>query len=211
MLFKTRVRLDISSWRGGKGADLHAFQDPSSARYLKLARGKGSRSSCFSRSEFGSISQAGEGEREQIFMLFKIRVRLDISSWRGGKGADLHAFQDPSSARYLKLARGKGSRSSCFSRSEFGSTSQAGEGEREQIFMLFKTRVRLDISSWRGEREQIFMLFKIRVRLDISSWRGEREPIIMLFNAGVRLKTFRSAYLEHPPRSVPSPFGRGLG
>ncbi len=136
--------------RGGKGADLHAFQDPSSARYLKLTRGKGSRSSCFSRSEFGSISQAGEGEREQIFMLFKIRVRLDISSWRGGTGADLHAFQDPSSARYLKLARGKGSRSSCFSRSEFGSISQAGEGEREQIFMLFKIRVRLDISSWRG-------------------------------------------------------------
>ncbi|QXI13796.1 hypothetical protein [Pseudomonas zeae] len=181
MLFKTRVRLDISSWRGGKGADLHAFQDPSSARYLKLARGKGSRSSCFSRSEFGSISQAGEGEREQnfmlfkirvrldisswrgerepIFMLFKTRVRLDISSWRGGKGADLHAFQDPSSARYLKLARGKGSRSSCFSRSEFGSISQAGEGEREQVFMLFKIRVRLDISSWRGEREPIIMLF----------------------------------------------------
>jgi hypothetical protein len=54
------------------------------------------------------LPQGGEGEREQIFMIFKIRVWLDISSWRGGKGADLHDFQDPSLAGYLKLVRGKG-------------------------------------------------------------------------------------------------------
>jgi hypothetical protein len=92
----------------GKGSRSSCFSRPEFGSISQAGEGKGSRSSCFSRSEFGSISQAGEGEREQIFMLFKIRVRLDISSWRGGKGADLHAFQDPSSARYLKLARGKG-------------------------------------------------------------------------------------------------------
>ncbi|KHA71632.1 hypothetical protein NZ35_19965 [Pseudomonas chlororaphis] len=27
------------------------------------------------------LPQGGEGEREQIFMIFKIRVWLDISSW----------------------------------------------------------------------------------------------------------------------------------
>jgi hypothetical protein len=91
MIFKIRVWLDISRGRGGKGADLHDFQDPSLAGYLKLVRGKGA-----DFHDFQDPSLAG----------YLKLVR--------GKGADLHAFQDSSSAGYLKLVRGKGRRSSCF-------------------------------------------------------------------------------------------------
>jgi hypothetical protein len=60
-----------------------------------------------------------------------------------GKGADLYAFQNLSSAQELPRVEGKGSRSICFSESGLGSGIAEGRGEREQIFVFFKTGVRL--------------------------------------------------------------------
>jgi hypothetical protein len=135
------------------------------------ARGKGSRFVRFSNLAFNSVFQVGvicmntsvsplspkgEGERESICALFKSCVQLGISSrrylhkhlgqsplpqGRGGKGADLWAFQILRSTRYFKSAllaqtprsvpsppraRGKGSRFVRFSNLAFNSVFQVG-------------------------------------------------------------------------------------
>jgi hypothetical protein len=122
----------------GRGSRTGAVQNLSSTRYLKSGvpcpdtsvspspKEKGSRSSRCSEPEFDSISQVGvprpdtsvsplsQWVREQIFTLFRTRIRLDISGRRTssrhlgqsplpmGKGADLHAVQNLSSTRYLR-------------------------------------------------------------------------------------------------------------
>jgi hypothetical protein len=126
-LFKSCVQLGISSrrhlhehlgqsplpqGRGGKGVDLCAFSNLAFNSVFQVGV------TCMNTS-VSPLSPKGEGEREPICGLFKSCVQLGISSrrylhkhlgqsplpqGRGGKGADLWAFQILRSTRHFKSA-----------------------------------------------------------------------------------------------------------
>ncbi len=154
--------------RGGKGADLHVFQVLSSARYCRFTYVAPTPRSVPS-------PPGGEGEREPIFMFFKSWVRRGIA---GLRTSHQHRGQSP----LPQGARGKGSRSSCFSSLEFGAVSQV---------YVRRTNTAVSPLSPRG--------------------RGGKGADLHVFQVLSSARYCRFTYVAPTPRSVPSPSGRGLG